>query len=232
MTNTSGFSGRSKHKAEYPNITSALRTIPHDDSLPVSEPPENYTLDSALESEEASPEAGNSTREDQNFSAYSNKEPDLTTKAELNDLKLPKTKTQLLGSRLQQWKFLEKCVKVSFYRKMQLNIAKYFSMEILLRSPCHFRRSSSKAAVSRPRIQKNELNAVERRAWDACGNVCGNFFLGGGGEGIKNQKKQVELVEELLSLYHALGCNMSVATPFPALPRGIFFSPEKYVSRL
>ena len=143
-----------RNKTEYPNISSALRTILHDDSLPISEPPENYTLDSALETEEASPEAGNSTREDQTFSAYSTKEPHLITKAELNDLKLPKTKTHLPGSRLQQWNFLEKCVKVSFYRKMQLNIAKYFSMEILLRSPCHFRRSSSKAAASRPHLQK------------------------------------------------------------------------------
>jgi hypothetical protein len=56
------------------------------------------------------------------------------------------------------------------------------------------------------------------------------FFLVGGG--IKNQKKQVELVEELLSSYSALGCNMSVETPFPALPLGIFFSHEKYMSRL
>ena len=55
VSNTSGFSGRSKHKAEYPNITSALRTISHDDSMPVPEPPENYTLDSAPKSEETSP---------------------------------------------------------------------------------------------------------------------------------------------------------------------------------
>jgi hypothetical protein len=158
--------------------------------MPVSRPPENYALESALQSEEASPEAGNSTRGDQNFSAYSTKEPHLITKAELNDLNLPKTKTQLPGSRLQQWTFLEKRVKVSFYRKMQLNIAKYFSMEILLRSPCHFRRSSRKVAVSRPRLQKIKLNAVERRARDTCGNVCGNFFFWGGEGGIKNQKNK------------------------------------------
>jgi len=72
--------------------------------MPALEPPEYYTLGSAPESEEASPEAANSTREDQTFSAYSTKGPHLITQAELNDLKLPKAKTQLPGSRLQQWK--------------------------------------------------------------------------------------------------------------------------------
>jgi len=72
--------------------------------MPVPELPENYSPDSAPESEEASPEAGNSTTEDQTFSAYSSKEPRLITQAGLNDLNIPKAKTQLPGSRLQQWK--------------------------------------------------------------------------------------------------------------------------------
>jgi hypothetical protein len=75
-----------KHKVEYPNISSALRPIPHDDSMPLPEPPEEYTLDSEPESEEALPEAGTSTREDQDLSAYSIIEPHLITQTELNDL--------------------------------------------------------------------------------------------------------------------------------------------------
>jgi hypothetical protein len=43
--------------------------------MPVPEPPENYTLDSETESEEASTEAGPNTMEDQDFSAYSTVEP-------------------------------------------------------------------------------------------------------------------------------------------------------------
>jgi hypothetical protein len=39
-----------------------------------------------------------------------------------------KTKAQLFGSRLQQWKLIEKCMNVSFYRKRQSNIAKYFTL--------------------------------------------------------------------------------------------------------
>jgi hypothetical protein len=45
------------------------------------------------------------------------------------DLELPKTKAELLGSRFQQWNLLKKGVKMSFYRKRQSDIAKYFSME-------------------------------------------------------------------------------------------------------
>ena len=76
--------------------------------MPVSELPEDYTLDSAPESEDASLEAGSSTREDQNISAYSTKQALLITQVKLNDLNFPKTKTQLPVSRLQLWNFLEK----------------------------------------------------------------------------------------------------------------------------
>ena len=57
----------------------------------------------------------------------------MITQPELNDLvqdlDLPLTKAQLLGSQLQQWNLLEEGVRVSFYRKRQSNIAKYFSVD-------------------------------------------------------------------------------------------------------
>lgn len=97
------------------------------------ESPEKYTLDSEPELEEAASEAGASTREDQDFSRHSSTEPHSVTQAELNDLvqdlSLPKTKASFLGSRLQQWNFLDKCAKESFYRKRQLNTAKYFPLD-------------------------------------------------------------------------------------------------------
>jgi len=96
--------------------------------VPLPKPPEYYTLDSEPESEEASTEAGSSMREDQDFSIYSTVEPHSITQAELNNLfwglDLPIFKAQLLGSKLQQWNLLDKGVKVSFYRKRQLNVAK------------------------------------------------------------------------------------------------------------
>jgi len=44
-----------------------------------------------------------------------------TTQAELNDLirdlDLPKSKAELLGSRLQQWNLLKENIRISVYRK-------------------------------------------------------------------------------------------------------------------
>jgi hypothetical protein len=64
------------------------------------------------------------------FPAYSTIQPHLITQAEfydlVRDLDLPKTKADPLGSRLQQWKLLEKGVKMSLYRKRQANITSYF----------------------------------------------------------------------------------------------------------
>jgi hypothetical protein len=64
ITDITGLSVQHKHKTGYPNIPSALRPNPHNDSMPLPEPPEEHTLDSEPESEDGSPEAGTSTRED------------------------------------------------------------------------------------------------------------------------------------------------------------------------
>lgn len=85
ITITNGFSGKSKHKIENPNISSALRSICHDDSVPVPEQPEHYTLHSEPESEEVSPESETSARKDRDFSAYSTVQPHLITQAESKD---------------------------------------------------------------------------------------------------------------------------------------------------
>ena len=86
ITNVAGFSVQSKHKIEYPNIPSALRPVPHDGSVPMLEPPEEYTLDSEPDSEMAWPVTETSTREDQDFSACSSTDPHFITQAELNAL--------------------------------------------------------------------------------------------------------------------------------------------------
>lgn len=96
------------------------------------EPLEKFTLDSEPESEEGTPEVGTRATEHQDYAAYITSEQHLIARAELNDLvrnlELPKTKAQLLGSRLQQWNLLEKDVKVSLHTNSQSNIANYFSI--------------------------------------------------------------------------------------------------------
>lgn len=94
MTKMTGFSRFSKCKIEYSNIPCALRSVSHDDSMPVPKPQKSYILDS--ESEETLPEdARSSMNGDPDFSACDTAEPHVITQAELTDLvkdlDLPKT---------------------------------------------------------------------------------------------------------------------------------------------
>nr|CAH7753306.1 unnamed protein product [Callosobruchus chinensis] len=128
MTSTVGFLSKSKHTIQYPNVPSALRNVSHNDSLPIPVPPQTYTLQTELQ-----PGTPNDTStDDEEHSADSvSRQPHLLTQAELDDLirdlQLPRTKSQLLGSRLQQWNLLEKGVKVSSYRTRQSSLKSLFS---------------------------------------------------------------------------------------------------------
>jgi hypothetical protein len=86
MTKINSFSQFSTHKLQYPNIPSALRHVPHDNSMLVPKPPEPYILDSDSESEEVPPEdTGSSMNVDPDFLICDTSEPHLITQAELND---------------------------------------------------------------------------------------------------------------------------------------------------
>jgi hypothetical protein len=56
------------------------------------------------------------------------------TEEELNylirDLDLPKSKAELLGSRLQQWNLLKENVRISVYHKRHEDPVQFFKMEI------------------------------------------------------------------------------------------------------
>jgi len=55
------------------------------------------------------------------------------TQEELNDLirdlDLPKSKAELLGSRLQQWNLLKENVRISVYHKREEDLVQYLKME-------------------------------------------------------------------------------------------------------
>ncbi|GBM34091.1 hypothetical protein AVEN_225613-1 [Araneus ventricosus] len=121
MTSTVGSSSKSKHTIQYPNIPSAVRPVPHNESLPIPVAPKTYTLqpETNLEDFEPHPGPSTSTDDDEKYPAdLIHRHPHLVTQPELydlvRDLELPKSKSQLLGSRLQQWNILEKDVKISF----------------------------------------------------------------------------------------------------------------------
>lgn len=135
VTNIRGFTGKSKHKIDYPDIPSAMRPVPHDVSMPVPVPPETIITSSdetESESKDPSPEASTSHNipDELSSSDSASAKPHLITQADLNDLvrdlDLPKTKAQLLGSRLQQWNLLQKNVKISSFRKRESELLGYF----------------------------------------------------------------------------------------------------------
>ena len=81
--------------------------MPHDDTLPVPAPPDNWTLD---DEEVDEPEAEHPAAADPEYHPQQSNEPHRITQGELNDLirdlDLPKKSAELLRSRLQGWNLL------------------------------------------------------------------------------------------------------------------------------
>jgi len=97
-----------KRTVNYPNISSAIRPVPHTEDRPVPVPLQQYILDSddePTEKREKSPQPSTSTDADFTADLQFN-EFHRITQEELNDLfrdlDLPKWKAELLVSRLQQ----------------------------------------------------------------------------------------------------------------------------------
>ena len=130
LTNVSGFSGKNKKSIEYPNLPSAMRPVPHDDSLLIPKPPETWSLDETDE-DAAMHQLSTDSDTDPNFEPCMSDEPHLITQSELNDLVrdlgLSKAKAELLGSRLQEWCLLSKGTKISFFRSRQDDLTELFA---------------------------------------------------------------------------------------------------------
>ncbi|GBN02555.1 hypothetical protein AVEN_149091-1, partial [Araneus ventricosus] len=86
-----------------------VRPLPHNESLPIPVATKTYTQQPATDLEDFEPQPGPSTST-YDYEEYPAdlvyRQPHLFTQPELNDLvrdlELPKSKSQLLGSRLQQ----------------------------------------------------------------------------------------------------------------------------------
>ena len=117
-----GISMKEKSTLLYPNIPSAICSVPHGNGLPVPQSPDNFAIYSDEEdsvssnSEEQQPSASRDAEylPSTNFSNHN------ITEGELNyfirDFELPKNKAELLASMLQQWNLLHHFVKVATFR--------------------------------------------------------------------------------------------------------------------
>jgi hypothetical protein len=115
------FSAKNKHKIVYPNLNSAVRIIPHDDNLPVQEPPENgLAFLDQMECENGStPAATQHSSDDLNTTEEMTSETKRFNQQELNitrDVSLSKDKAELLASRLKERNLLESDVRVRHHR--------------------------------------------------------------------------------------------------------------------
>ena len=102
LTNISGFSLKSRHSVQYPNLPSALRLIPHGQDLPIPTPPKVYSVDDDVIDKD---DAYIKDISDPDFQPTSSTAPHLISQEELNDLErdltLSKSQVELLGSQLQ-----------------------------------------------------------------------------------------------------------------------------------
>ncbi len=121
-TNTSGFSVKSNHKIIYPNLDSARRPIPHDDTLPIPFPPQDRLdfIADEMETEEGAVDGDQLQSTDHDYTVEEILEPKTFTQEELNDLvrdlALSKEKAELLSSKLKQKHLLDKNILICHYR--------------------------------------------------------------------------------------------------------------------
>jgi len=108
--------------------------VPHEEDLPMPEPPEEYNLNSEMK-EEDTEKTGSHEEEptDSDFQDPASESPHRLTQNELNDLvrdlELPKVKAELLASRMKQWKCLDDGVKITLYCYRKKNLEEFFTME-------------------------------------------------------------------------------------------------------
>ena len=130
MTNVAGFSSKSKGNIKYPNLTSAIRPVPHCADLP----PPLFTSLSEVGDEPVSSTSEESSLEDDCYEPLPDtKSSILVTQAFLNDLvrdlNLPKDSAELYRSRLQHNNLLAPNTTYSWYRRREKDLVQYFSME-------------------------------------------------------------------------------------------------------
>ena len=76
----SGMNRKKKQRIDYPNIPSAIRTVPHGKDLPVPEPPKEYNLNSEVEEEDTEKTRPHEEPTDPEFQGRASESPHKLTK--------------------------------------------------------------------------------------------------------------------------------------------------------
>jgi hypothetical protein len=132
-----GITKTKKWTMVYPSIPSSRRPVPHGEGISFPEPPNCFTIDSDEKDEgkstSGSPEPPASIEPPVSHGRSSAQQPHILTQAELNDIvldrELSKSKAELLGSRLKQWKLLEKNVRIYSFRSRHQQLVPFLIKE-------------------------------------------------------------------------------------------------------
>ena len=122
---------QNKSKINYPNIPSAMRHVPHSESIPV--PTFNSFTQSFNETDSCTSDDSSIENDEYDSSSDQEKLPVLIKQSFLNDLvcdlNLPEDAEELLGSRLHHNNLLAPGTTFSFYRRREEGLVPYFSMD-------------------------------------------------------------------------------------------------------
>ena len=131
--NTKGIGKKNRHKIDYPNIPSAIRPVPHSESLPVpifsgyaSSEDENDVPDMDVHGMD-SESADSSSDAEQSLAPHCFNQEDLNDL--IRDLALSKKAAKLLASRLSERHKLNRSIRVSYYQTRESKFVKYLSKD-------------------------------------------------------------------------------------------------------
>ncbi|XP_076804583.1 uncharacterized protein LOC143448650 [Clavelina lepadiformis] len=128
MTNLQGINRKNKQHVKYPDVSSAMKPVPHGPGIPVPEPPGEIS-----EMECSSSAESKASEQDTWDAEQSTSQPKPLTQPELNDLtrdlNLTKESAQLLGSRLRENNLLAPCTTYFWYRYRDKEFRKYFNYD-------------------------------------------------------------------------------------------------------
>ena len=130
LTNITGFDASSRKNIKYPNLRSAMRSVPHSVDLPGPTPPVNKdhlsSSDEEMPSKEDSAESISLEDIESTYSGTTGNEPYWITQEDLNDLArdlyLSKQQSELLSSRLKQWNLVQEDVRISSFRNWNIGL--------------------------------------------------------------------------------------------------------------
>lgn len=130
--NVFGFSAKTKTKIQYPLNTSAELPVMHSENLPIPKSP-NPNLSVLSSNDEG--DTDTDTSNDPEYLPKTSKKPcnqHFVQQAELNDLArdlgLSKFDSEVLGSRMQQWRFLDKTTRVTKFRRRNASLTSFFTV--------------------------------------------------------------------------------------------------------